>query len=443
LKKAVIFLIVTFCLALPLKAEITLTVEKVRRLALENNRQYQAARKELDRSQGEIISARSGALPQLSFNSSYTRNLEKQEMLLPGEIFGGSGFIKVPMAQNNDFYFALSLSQPIYSGGKVGSALKIAKIYKKYSEEKINEAEAEVVFGAEAMFYEAILAGSNLEVIKSADEQLSYNLDVVEKYYDQGMVSEYELLRARVEKMNLEPQLVAAESQVNLTKKRLKSYLGIALDETIKLVSDYSDTTISTLPSLNSLVKTALKNRPEIKQAKLQKEGYKKAVRIAKGDWIYPNLSLNTTYQVTGSSDDMKLRESEVTKSWTASVMLNIPLFDGGRTIGEVRKAKTDYYQALLAEEQAYDDIRLEVEQAYDNLNMARRAMESQKETISQAEEGMRIANLRYESGVGTQLEVLSAQTALTDARKNLSMAIYDFRLAKSALRKAAKYDIK
>jgi outer membrane protein TolC len=287
------------------------------------------------------------------------------------------------------------------------------------------------------------LAESNLDVLKSAYEMLTYNLGVVEKYYGQGMVSEYELLRARVEKLNLEPQLIAVESHVNMSRKRLKSFLGLPLDRKINLVSNYSDTTVIELPTLDSLVSVGLKERPKIKQAQLQKEGYKKAVRIARGNWLYPNLNLNTTYQITGSSDDLKLHDREVTKSWTASLLLNIPLFDGGRTIGEIRKAKTDYYQALLAEEQARDDIRLEVEQAYDNLLLARRGLELQRETIGQAEEGMRIANLRYESGVGTQLEVLSAQSALTDARKNLSKAIYDFRLAKAALRKASNFDIK
>lgn len=122
--------------------------------------------------------------------------------------------------------------------------------------------------------------------------------------------------------------------------------------------------------------------------------------------------------------------------------MFSIPLFDGGRTIGEVRKARVDYYQAMLTEQQTFDDVRLEVEQAYDNLMTAKKALEMQKETIAQAEEGMRISNLRYQSGIGTQLEVLSAQTALTNARTNLAGATYNFRLAKSALKKAVSYEI-
>jgi outer membrane protein len=422
--------------------ETVLTADKVRDLAVQYNRQFQAVKKELDRARGEIISARAGALPYISFDGRYSRNIEPQEIFIPADFGGGEGFTKIPISQNNDFNFSLSFTQPLYAGGKVASALSIAKIYEKYSKEKVNEIESQIIFGAESMFYSAILAKSNLEVLNSAYEQLSYNLEVVEKYYSQGMVSEYELLRARVEKLNLEPQRIAAESQLNISRKSLKSFLGLPLEEEIVLVSDFSDTAMVEVPSLDSLVVLALENRPEIKQARLQKRGYDKAVRIAKGNWLFPSLNFNTTYQVSASSDDFKLNEKEISKSWTASLLLNIPLFDGARTIGEVRKAKVDYYQAVLGEQQKRDDIRLEVEQAYDNLMMAKEALDLQKETIDQAEEGMRIANLRYQSGVGTQLEVLSAQTALTDARTNFAGAIYSFRLAKSALRKAVSFDI-
>jgi len=423
-------------------AETVLTLNKVRNLALESNRQLRSAKKELYRSRGEIISARAGALPQISINGRYTRNLQKREMFLPGEFFDQEGFVKIPASQNNEFDLSLSVTQPIYNGGKVGAALSIAKIYSDYSEEKVSQVESDIVYGAESIFYAAVLAESNLNVLKSAHEQLTYNYEVVEKFYNQGMVSEFELLRARVEKLNLEPQIVAAESQVSLSRKQLKSYLGLRLDEKIKLVADYSDTTISNLIPLDTLIQMALQTRSELKQAELQKRGYEKAVRIARGDWLYPSLNLNTTYDLNASAEDFRINDRNLAKSWTASLLLTIPLFDGGRTIGEVRKAKTDYYQAALTEEQTRDDIRLEVEGAYDALIKAKKALELQKETIQQAEEGMRIANLRYQTGIGTQLEILSAQTALTDAKTNLASAIYQFRLAKSALKKATSFEV-
>ncbi|RKX19363.1 MAG: hypothetical protein DRP51_07550 [Candidatus Zixiibacteriota bacterium] len=414
-------------------AETILTVEKVRQLALKNNRQLLSARKELDRSQAEIISARSGALPQLSLDGRYTRNLTTRKFFFGDEV--------IPISKNNEFDLSLSLTQPLYIGGKVGSALKIAKIYREFSSEKVKEVEREIVYNAEAIFYGAILAESNLDVIKKAEQQLSYNLEIAEKYFSQGMISEYELLRARVEKLNIEPQLIFAESKVSLSRKRLKSFLGLSLEEKIALVTDLTDTASVSLPKLDTLITLAVTGRPEIKQANLQKRGYEKAVRIARGNWLYPNIYANATYQIGGSSNDREFRSNEKSDSWTASLLLNIPIFDGARTIGEVRKAKVDYYQAILAEQQLLDDIRLEVEQAYDNLFQTRKALEMQTETIAQAEEGKRIADLRYESGVGTQLEVLSAQSALTQARTQFIQTMHSYRLAKAALKKATGYN--
>lgn len=416
-------------------AETVLTVDDAIARALEYNRTLLSTQYELDRAGGEIISARSGALPQLSFAGQYTRNLTAQEIFLGEE--------KIPISQNNDFNLSLSLTQPLYIGGKVRAALAIAKIYRNYNEEKIKEVEREIVYSAETIFYAAILAESNLETIKKSYDQLSYNLEVAEKNHDQGMISEYELLRARVEKLNVEPQLVAAESNLKVSRKELKSFLGLQLDEKISLVTDLDDTAAADLPDRNELLGFALANRPEVSQARLETQGYKKAIQIAKSDWLYPSLYLNGTYQWSASSNNFSINSSEQSDNWRVGLQLTIPLFDGGKTIGEVRKAKVDYYQAELREKQTYDDIELEVEEAYDNLVQARKALSSQAETIAQAEEGMRIADLRYESGIGTQLEVLSAQTALTQARSQLAYSVFQFRLAKAALKKATGQDIK
>ena len=414
--------------------ETILTIEKVRQRALEYNRQLLSAKKELDRSKAEIISARSGALPQLSLDGRYTRNLTTRELFFGDEV--------IPISKNNEFDLSLSLTQPLYIGGKVGSALKIAKIYREFSEEAVKQVEREVVYSSEEIFYNAILAKSILEVIKKESEVWNLNLEIAEKQFSQGMISEYELLRARVEKLNIEPKLIAAESDLSLARKGLKSFLGFPLDEKISLVADLTDATIVTLPALDTLITLAISERPEIKQADLNKRGREKAVRIAKGDWLYPNIYANATYQLSGSSGDFRFRESEKSDSWTASLLVNIPIFDGARTIGEVRKAKVDYYQAKLAEQQLLDNIKLEVEQAYDNFIQAGKALEAQTETITSAEEGKRIADLRYESGIGTQLEVLSVQTALTLARTQYIQTVHAYRLAKAALKKATGYNI-
>ena len=104
--------------------------------------------------------------------------------------------------------------------------------------------------------------------------------------------------------------------------------------------------------------------------------------------------------------------------------------------------SKADYRQQRLAERDTRDKIVLEVEEAYDRLLQAKKALDAQGETIAQAEKGLSIANVRYESGVGTLLEVLSAQAALTQARNSQAQALYFFRDARAQLTKATSIDI-
>ncbi len=167
----------------------------------------------------------------------------------------------------------------------------------------------------------------------------------------------------------------------------------------------------------------------------------RKAVRIAKGDFL-PSIAAVSTYSWQSVSDDFTLRGNK-TESWTAGVTVSIPIFAGGRRVGQLRQRQSEHYQARLNAAQLRDDIRLEVEAAYDRLIQAKQSLDRQKETIALAQEGLRIANLRYETGVGTLLEVLSAQAALTDARNMEARALFSFRTAKSALRKATAMEIK
>jgi len=412
-----------------------LTVEQVRHRALEFNRTYLASKEEISKAQSDIIKARAGALPNLSAGGSYSRNF-----IIPSFFAKMDDEVtEIETGFSNNFNASLSLRQPLWQGGKVFTALSIAKLYKKYSERQAEATKAAVVQNAEVLFYSAVLEKSRLAVLKKAFEATSHNLEVIEKLYSQGLVSEFEVLRARVEKANIQPAILNAESEVRLSEKRLKSFLGIDLNESIGLVEEVGDTSLIDLPLLGALVDTALARRPEMQQADFLTEISHKAIRVAKGGY-YPSLDAISSYSWESASNDFTL-SGHTAESWTAGITLSIPIFSGGYTKGEVKQRYSEYNQARLAAQQLQDDIRLEVEGAYDQLVQAKKALDIQKETIAQAEEGMRIANLRYETGEGTLLEVLSAQAALTAARNSKAEALFSFRAAGSQLKKATTLD--
>lgn len=412
-----------------------LTVDDVLRLALEHNRDYLAASEEVIKAQGEIGRARSGAFPQLRMNSYYSRNMKLAPLF-----FEADGEVQeLQFGFKNNFGASLSLYQPLWEGGKVYTAYAIAKQYKKYSEAGSRVMADMVVYNGELLFHQVILESSRLTVLEKALETYTYNLKVVTQFYDQGLVSRYELLRAQVEKSNIEPQLLATRSNLRLAKKRLKSFLGFDLDQPIELVDQPVDTNLEYLPDLDSLKSIASSERPEAYQAELMIDLRDKAVAVSKADY-FPSVGLVSQYDWRSESDNFTL-SGNASESWTAGVQMSWSLFDGGRTRSAVSIARAEHRQAKLAHEQMSDQIKLDVEQAYDHLQQARQMLSVQSETIAQAEEGLRIANLRYEAGEGTLLEVLSAQTALTDARTSLAEATFMFKEALASLKKATATD--
>jgi len=122
---------------------------------------------------------------------------------------------------------------------------------------------------------------------------------------------------------------------------------------------------------------------------------------------------------------------------WTVGARATWPLFDGLATKGKVSQARAQREQADLDFADARRAIELEVRQAYSDYLQSVELLEAQKKTVEQAEESLRLAEARFRAGTGTQLDVLSAQTALTDARSNEIQALYDYNVAVATLERA------
>lgn len=417
-----------------------LTVNDVRALAVEHNRRYLAAQQDVVKADGDIKKARSGAFPDITLSGRYNRNLYIPSFFLTAEGEDGSSeTIEFQTGFNNNFGATLSLRQPLWNG-RVFPAMTIAGTFKKYSEEVANQVKADVELQAELLYYNALLQSEHLVVLNKSLQALNLGLEVVEKQHGQGLLSEFELLRARVERDNLLPTILQSESEVRLAEKRLKSFLGIDLGEEVVLEEDSVLTITESQLSLPLLTDSALILRPEIKQAEYMTAMRRKAVSVARSGYL-PSIEAVSQYDWSAQSDEFTMRDNN-SRSLTVGLAVTIPIFRGGAVRGSVSQAVADHQQSKLAESQWRDDIRLEVEAAHDRLIQARKTLEIQQGTIAQADEGFRIATLRYESGVGTQLEVLSAEAALTDARRARVVAFYKLREARARLKRATMIDI-
>jgi outer membrane protein TolC len=415
---------------------LTLTRARAVQLALERNEAHRQVALEADRVEGLYVEARAGALPSLTLEGEYLRNLELPTSVITLEDTSGQTTkLRTTFGTKNDYRMTLRLRQPLYVGGKVGAALKIAGYGRRLTEAHIETSRNNTATAADRAYLDAVAAQLAMEVYVAAEELADSNLNVVRALYAQGQVSEYDLLRAQVRAANVRPDRIAARNAARLAADRLRALLALTADVALTLDTVLPQQ-VPARPDRDSLLAEALANRPELHQAAGQVDINRKLISIARAG-SRPSLSLSSALQWSGISDDFGPSKDEWYRSWNASLNLSWPIFTGFAVSGQVRQAKVDLYQSELAQSGLERQVRLDVEQAAGNLEEASERLLALGETVDQALRGVAIARVRYENGMGTQLELLDAEVALTQARVNRIAALHDLAIAQSELRRA------
>ncbi|MEE9442628.1 MAG: TolC family protein [candidate division Zixibacteria bacterium] len=423
---------------------ITLSREKAVKLALERNEQYKSALLERERIQGQYVEARSGAFPRITFDGSYLRNIDLQSSVLTMENkdTGKLETFNLKFGTPHNYSFGFSLYQPLYAAGKVGTAIKIAKYGFAYTDESIRVAGHDVATEADKAYLDAVAANEAAQVFRDAELVAQANLEVVEKLYNEGQTSEYELLRAQVQAANTQPDRIRAENDADLAMNYLKNILALEPETRIELGSTIEEISIPEL-KMDDLISEAIANRPEISQSREMMNINKKLISIAKSGYK-PDIGINSRLQWDSFKDAIgktSIAGDSWYRSWNVEVVLSWPIFSGFETGGKVQQAKVDYNQSRLTNSQLTRQIQLEVRDAVGKVNEARQRVEALGETVEQAERGLSIGEVRFENGIGTQLELLDSQVALTMARVNRVAALHDLAVAVSALRRAVGRD--
>ena len=417
--------------------ELTLPEDLSR--ALEHNESYLIAEQEQRRAEARVTEARADALPKFSFFGNFTRNFEIPSQFVTIDWDPTDGIppqvSSFKFGFENSVLWGFSARQTLFDG-QVFAAYSAARLYARYVKEMRRQSRLDLQRDVSMAFYDAFLAGQRVDVARQALELTTQTRDVVQQKFDQGRTSESDLLRARVQVANLRPEVTQAENLRQLSLTNLRNLLGIEAGVPISLQLTYPDSADWENEALDGLLDRARARRPEPLQAELEVRMRQKAVSVASADH-YPSLSLSADYAVNAYRERLGLNRWLRSKAWSATLSLSIPIFEGMRVSSGVTQAKVDLSQARLRESAINKMVALDVEKASHDFVEARERLASQSETVRQAEEGYQIAQLRYQEGVGTQLEVTDAMVALTTARLNQSQALRDVLVARVQLRRA------
>ncbi len=405
---------------------LILDMEAAVELALRHNPDLKTALDNENQAFAQIREVAAGALPHLSLSSNYTRAVRR-----PVFFFELGGQVqKIEIGSNNAYVGNLHLEQTIFQNGQLGvrKARRIADLFSKSSREDTRLTRDEVILNVRKTYYSVLLSQRIVAVFKETFSQTEAHFQDVKKKYEAGVAAEFDLLRSDVDRSEAKAGLLEAQNRLEMAKSALKNAIGLPLASNVDVrgALEYKP-----LPGkqIETQSHTALSLRPEMKQLNLQLEMARLNTSIQRGRYL-PSLSLVGDYQFQGQSSDFRFGATERSTSLTAGLNLRFDIFDGFAARARTQQARA---QASAIEHQAESVgrlIEMEVEQASLRMKDAQERIAARGKSVEQAKKAHDIAEVRYDSGIGTQLELFDARLALNRTRTNYLRAIYDYNIA-------------
>jgi len=399
-------------------------------IGLHQNPALLRAQKDLEASEGVAIQTRAIALPTLAVGGSYAavQRTDIDIIEVPGFTFG--------TPQN--WQTGVKLIQSLYEGGRMLSGIRASQLTKDQAFLTYQAIVADTVLIVQLAYYDVLLGRQQIVVQEASVELLTSVLADTSRRFNAGTVPRFNVLQAEVELANARPKLITARNQFRIAKNNLSNLLGLNIppgtfeDIPLELSGKLEDEPFDL--ELPRAVSLALERRTELGALRKAEELRKEDLVTARAGYK-PVLQGYVGYDVHNSvlTSDLTVTDH----GWIAGVQLSWNLFDGFRTQGKIKEATANYERAGLELEDRTRLIELDVRTAFSNFIEAREVLESQKKVLEQAEEAVRLARARSEAGSGTQLDVLSSQTALTDARTTQVQALHDYDAARARLQRA------
>jgi outer membrane protein TolC len=441
--RSLVLVSLLLAIGLPITAAITnavplpsgpLTLDQALEFALTHNVTLRKGRQDLEEAQGLAIQQRAARLPRLAATGAY-QQLDEARI---ERVQFSAAQPATPFLNNQSWNANLVVTQPIYAGGKYNSMARSSRLTREAALASYQALVANTLLEVRTAYSDVLLAVEQIVVQEASKKLLERELETARRSLEAGTVPRFNVLRAEVELANALPPLIRARNQERISRNTLALLLGcdIPADTGVDIPLRTADS-LKAEPfevSVGAALNAAWLRRPEIKAAQSTSQLRHEEVLQTRAD-LLPSLSGTAGYGVQNRNFIRDL--DQTLDGWTVGVQANWLLFDFGQTQAKVNMARAREERARLEVEDVRRRIELEVRTAFSLFMESKEVLVSQTRVIEQAEEAVRLVTARADAGSSTQLEVLSAQTALKLSRTQYSQALRDYTVARAKLERA------
>lgn len=404
-------------------------------IAVKNNPSVIATQKQVNAADAKLAQAVGSFLPTVkldgNYGQAYTQPSEVQIAVTSSTGATAQTFRFGTDATNTSKGWKASLSQPLFVGA-LFPGLAIAQRNAAAAREGLRKNVQGTTFNATQAYYDVLKTQKGVEAMEQAREMAQSHRDKIEAMASSGASTQADLMRAEVQLANSELALTRAKNAFEIAKNSFNNVLGRKPNEQVKLDLEISNPKEVVSPDYDRLIVIAMDNRPDWKQYQLGRQMAEDSIHLAQTDYL-PAVML------TGSSGYNEIDYPTYVSSahsWTVVGAASWTLFNGFNTTNRVREASARLEEQIANEDQLSNNIALEVRDAYLDLNSAKESIISSKKALDSAKESLRVSNLVYNSGAGTNLEVINAQISLTQARLNYYQSLYELETSRAMINK-------
>lgn len=420
----------------------------------EHNVQILNAELEEEISKTTVGETRAEGLPQLNGSLNYTNNPAVQQQVIPNFLApavyqvleaeelattpngGDFGEIPVGFGTTHTGRADLVLSQLIFKGSYfVG--LQAARTYKELASKEHIKTKIDLTESITKAYYTALINQERIDLLEKNYDRLDTLLYETQMMYENGFAEKIDVDRIKINFNNVKTELSSTRRLIDISYLLLKFQMGMPIDQEIILSGDISE--IEFEPKIEEVINFDYNQRIDFSQLQTNKALTQLDMKNNKVQYL-PELSAMANYGYNmGTNDAGEILNFD--NSWfnyaSIGLTMNIPIFDGLRKSYRIQKNKIQYQQLVNQESQLKNSIDLEIEQKQQNLITSTEKLEAQQENMELAENIYNVTKIKFQEGVGSNLEVVEAETNYKEAETNYYNALFDALIAKVELEKA------
>ncbi len=400
-----------------------LSLEDALKLALQYGVPLRRAREDQEIARGRRKEALSEVLPRVSVAGEYDR-LDREFTV---DFDGPGGEAPVNFTYLDNYSLGLLVEQPLFRAGRGVAAIRAAQYYDMFTDETLRGAVQQTLFDATQAYYYAMLAREQVRVLEASLQLAEAQFKDTETKKKYGVASEFNVLRADVEVSNAKAQLIRARNDLDFAWSDLFRVLGVSQNSAVELTQKLERD--STIPVFEESRATAFDNRPEISAAALVVKLQEQKLKVLRSEY-WPTFDAFYSFRYA-KPDPVDTFVYDWGSTWSAGILMRWNVFDGMRREGVLIQEKARQRQYELDWLDTVERTSQEVRKSTDAIENALEALRAQDKTLSQAQEGLRLAEVGFREGTLDQVAVLDARTALTSAQLLYFRSLYDYYVAK------------